>query len=142
MLEKRWSKNEKSLKKDGRKNHAQITLEKIFFVHLFSTIFHFLIIFFQAFNPPLDDFWPILINWRRKDKLLALSNLQVNENEICPGNLFSNNVKKTISVPEFLSFLTVFFPVHIFQNICLAFFRKLNLKQNQIQIPKILLKLV
>jgi len=42
-------KNEKSLKKDGRKKLSLASLEspseRIFFVHLFSTIFHFLIAF-------------------------------------------------------------------------------------------------
>ena len=37
----------------------------------FSTILHFLVIFFQGFNPPLDDFWP-LMQWRRKDNLLQV----------------------------------------------------------------------
>jgi len=53
-------KNEKSLKKDGRKK-----------------FFHFLIIFFQEFNPLLDHYWP-LIHSMQKDNLLHLNNLQVN----------------------------------------------------------------
>jgi len=61
-----------------------ITRGKFIFVHLFSTIFHFS----QGFNPPIDDFCP-LIQAMGKDNLLAFSNLQVNE--ICPGNLVSNN---------------------------------------------------
>ena len=66
---------------------------KVFFAHLFSTIFHFLIVFFQRFNPPLDDFWP-LIHSRRKDNLLALSNLRVNN--ICPGNLVSSDCIESV----------------------------------------------
>jgi len=51
--------------------------EESFFRPSFSTIIHFLTIFFQGFNPPLDDFWP-LIHSRRKNNLVALNNLQMN----------------------------------------------------------------
>ena len=61
--------DEKNLS-EGDSSGARITRGKIFFVHLFSTIFHFFIIFFQAFNPSLDDFWPL------KNNLLGLNKIQ------------------------------------------------------------------
>jgi len=92
---KKVIKNEKSLKKDGRKKFFPRVIrtkrespEESFFRPSFFNDFSFLITFFQGFNPPLDEDWP-LIHWRRKDTLLALNNLPVDW--ICPGNLGSND---------------------------------------------------
>jgi len=51
----------KSLKKDGRKT-------------FFPRVIHWLMIFFQAFNPPLDDYWP-LIHSMEKDNLVHFNTL-------------------------------------------------------------------
>ena len=61
--------NEKILS-EGDSSEVRLKSRKVFFIHLFSTIFHFFIIIFQEFNPPLDDFWP-LIHPRRKNNLLV-----------------------------------------------------------------------
>ena len=62
---------------EGDSSGARMKSRKVFFAHLFVNDFAFLTIFFQGFNAPLDDFWP-LIHSRRKNNLLFLNNLQVN----------------------------------------------------------------
>ena len=56
--------------------------------------FNFLVIFFQGFNPPLGDFWP-LIHSMQKDNLRHLNNRQVNE---CLANLVSSNKLRLFSI--------------------------------------------
>ena len=90
---KKVIKNEKSLKKDGEKNLSEGDSSESFFRPSFFNDFSFFNHLFQGFNPPLDDFWP-LMHTRRKNNLLPLNNLQVNE--ICPVNLVSMNYLWTI----------------------------------------------
>jgi len=127
----------KSLKKDGpKRSQVRITFRKNFFRPSFFNDFSFLIIFFQEFNPPLDHFWPLIIS-RAKYNLLALSNLQVNE--ICPGNLFSNMKRRKKKMRRKLFPCPNSHPFSPYFKLFIEPFSE-NENKNQIQITEILLK--